>query len=549
MLDLISQKKTLLLRLAVFLTVLWSGIGFFPVVNIEGDAALLIAGCERMWMSGVHLPPDFFYSWDMQPLVGLVILMFKYIFQFLSCEQIYVCLSFILSISYNFLASLLVSKLTNTRWEYAFMLIMFFPESYTIGFYGNTVIFASFVFLWGVYFVYKNSFSWIAAFLFALAPVFRVDVLIIYPVVFFVALLNNNAKISFFHTTIYAAITLIFSSLFFYLLAANPFSTFTNYANLTQQKSDFDILSFVSVNIGFFSITGLVIFISGIIIAFIQNKKLHLFIGLLPLILLYIIYGDFDGAAPKHLHYMLFSVLLLSVYSIDAIKTFLMKSKCYISLFVIFFIFCLFIGVKVFPLSKPWVENKYAALNSKPTIFKFFDREFKKSKIEVVFGAGQILPTADENVLLTGNFFTPFYWFIQKQFEVNERNALKDYLKSNKDTLHIMTTQASDWIVAQSLHDFQYLIVNATPYDLSKGFSWNGFEYINNETNVFVKTYEIQRDFESFEWSFCDFNKDEFLFVVRWDWQMYYIKDLLRNNQKYHIVQLSNRMYKVVKIK
>ena len=126
MLGLISQKKTLMLRSMVFLTILWSGIGFFPVVNIEGDAALLIAGCERMWMSGVHLPPDFFYSWDMQPLVGLVILMFKYIFQFLSCEQIYVGLSFILSISYNFLASLLVSKLTNTRWEYAFMLIMFF---------------------------------------------------------------------------------------------------------------------------------------------------------------------------------------------------------------------------------------------------------------------------------------------------------------------------------------------------------------------------------------------------------------------------------------
>lgn len=79
-------------------------------------------------------------------------------------------------------------------------------------------------------------------------------------------------------------------------------------------------------------------------------------------------------------------------------------------------------------------------------------------------------------------------------------------------------------IVAQSLHDFQYRIVNATHMTYQRVLVGMKPLIYKKWDTFFVKTHEIQRDSESFEWSFRDFNKDEFLFVVRWDWQMYYKK-------------------------
>ena len=123
----IQKNITLILRLFILLILVWISIGYLAILNIEGDSALFGAGCERLWQNGLSLPPDYFYEWDMQPLVGLIVVSAKHLLPLLTCEQLYNILTILFSISYLFVASVFVSKLSKIRWEYCFFILILFP--------------------------------------------------------------------------------------------------------------------------------------------------------------------------------------------------------------------------------------------------------------------------------------------------------------------------------------------------------------------------------------------------------------------------------------
>ena len=153
------NNQTLLLRVIILLIILWFSIGFFPVLNFEGDSSYLIAGCERMYNNGLNFPPDFYYEWNMQPLVGIFIVLLRHLFSFWNCEEIYSGLTLLITIAYLFISSHFVSKISKIRWEYIFIVFIFFPESYSVAFYPNTVIFASFTSLLAFLLILKKPFN------------------------------------------------------------------------------------------------------------------------------------------------------------------------------------------------------------------------------------------------------------------------------------------------------------------------------------------------------------------------------------------------------
>ncbi len=72
---------------------IWICIGIFPLTCYESDSMHVIAGCNIMYNQGLTFPPVYSYLYEMQPLVTYTVVGFKYIFPFLTCEQIYCLLS------------------------------------------------------------------------------------------------------------------------------------------------------------------------------------------------------------------------------------------------------------------------------------------------------------------------------------------------------------------------------------------------------------------------------------------------------------------------
>lgn len=528
------NNKTLLLRLIILLIVTWFSIGFFPILNFEGDSSYLIAGCERMYNNGFKLPPDFYYEWDMQPLVGVIIVLLRYIFSFWNSEEIYSGLTALITIAYLFTASCFASKISKIRWEYIFIVFIFFPESYSVGFYPNTVIFASFISLLGFLFVLNKPFNWLSLLLLAIAPLLRIDVLAMYPLLFPLLLLNNSFKKSLIYVVYYALFIISFITVCLWLMKANPLNTLLNYNQLIDNKSRFDLESFMVVNVGYYSLCGIILLIAGFIYLIKIRNYLILLLTIIPVITLYYLYEDFVGAAPKHIQYLLPFLVLIAGYAIINFKSKSRKHKLiYLSSFLILFCVTSFVGVRFYPKSKPWLNKEYAILKPYPTLIQIATIEIShKGTLELVLGAGQILPTADELMLFSGGFFTPLYWHKMKSNEIVERKILAKLIDSSKnDTLNIMTTQSSDWVVTQQLHVAGFQIVNSCKQSLEKGFSWDGFEYYRKSDNIhiFVKTTEVERNKESFNKAFIDYKTRPLYVKSRWDWQLYFINEKMTN--------------------
>ena len=72
---------------------IWICIGIFPLTCYESDSMHVIAGCNIMYNQGLTFPPVYSYLYEMQPLVTYTVVGFKYVFPFLTCEQIYCLLS------------------------------------------------------------------------------------------------------------------------------------------------------------------------------------------------------------------------------------------------------------------------------------------------------------------------------------------------------------------------------------------------------------------------------------------------------------------------
>lgn len=523
MIEFIKKHFTLILRLLIILVLLWLSIGYFPIMSYEGDSALVSAGCERLYANGLKLPPDYFYQWNMQPLTGLLVVGVKHIlFQF-TCEQIYYALTVMCSVLFLFVSPFFVSKLIKTRWEYIFFILLLFPESYAIGSYANTAIFALLFFLLGLLFILKRTFNFYSTVLLGIAPLFRVDILVIYPVILFLIWNNNTFKKSLYYTSLYAFFILTISIFGFWLLKANPLETLSNF-NLVMSgnsaTSNIFFEKYFKVNSTFYPVAVLVMIILGIYNLYKKKEFKLLIISLLSTITLNIIYRN-GFASLKHISYEIPFLSIILVYSVSLIKRQLIEKKYFLFVSIIILLFMqFFIGIRFYPISKPWTSTPYSQQYSRPSIAKIFSYSIKSlGGFEIVLGAGSVIPTYDENVLISGYFFAPFYWNSIKQQDICERKVLENIISEVGDSIQFITL-VSDWPLSMYLHSIGFKI-----RDLHESNSQYDYCFIRGNQNIFEKNIDVDRSPESFNAAFHSIENRPTYVMSIWDWQRYLINE------------------------
>ena len=533
MIEYYNKNATVILRIVILIILTWMSFGYFPILNIEGDSAFFSAGCERLYANGFKLAPDYFYEWNMQPLVGVIVVGFKYLIPGLSCELIYNLLTIICSITYLFIASIFISKLSKLRWEYCFILLFLFPESYSIAYYSNTAIFASLVSLIGFLLLTKNPINIISIFLLGIAPLLRVDILTIYPLILFLFWLNFSFKKTIIYSTLYALSTLTISTIGFYILKANPLNTFKLYQSLNETNIDiFNPVDFLKINASFYSLASILLIILGIIqLTKIKNFKLLLLL-ILPIITLYYIYGDFTGAATKHIQYLIPFTGLLVAFGIYEINNQSIRLKKILIIFIsTLVVLQSFVGIRFSSKSKPWIQKTYSQQFSRPTLLKLTHIQFNDiSEIQIVIGAGQVIPTADELMLLSGHFFVPFYWHSIKSYELSERKLIEKIISKNDSTLFFLTTQSSEWLFSQQLHNLGYKIDEIRNKKNNMKL-YTEYLFKKEYKEIIVSSMDIDRNPNAFNNAF-EIIKHRPLYVLsNWDWQLYMINEKMTSSQ------------------
>lgn len=126
---------------------IWICIGIFPLTCYESDSMHVIAGCNIMYNQGLTFPPVYSYLYEMQPLVTYTVVGFKYIFPFLTCEQIYCLLSAICGALFIVESVNFVYRITFFRKIFILLSLFLIPESFAISMYPNSAIFAAVFFV------------------------------------------------------------------------------------------------------------------------------------------------------------------------------------------------------------------------------------------------------------------------------------------------------------------------------------------------------------------------------------------------------------------
>lgn len=406
---------------------LWMCIGIFPLVCYESDSQEVILGCDLLYYNGWQFPPTYCYEYRMQPLTVITIVALRHLLSFLTCEQIYCLLSAISSFVFLIGSVEFARNITQQSRAKILIAAMFLPEMYAIAMYPNSAIPAAACFIWALYGIIKNR-HWAAILLMCIAPLFRVDVVIVYPVILPLLIFQGKTwKKAFVISSIYCIIIVAVGLLLFRLCRADVLSAFSGYEEWNEK------IGFISILIaifGFYSIIYFILLPIGIVRMLREKLWKEMFLVLLPIILLHFVYRSM-GCAAKHYLYIAPFVIIAGVraliwfYNVGQREIWL-KRLCSVSLILIFTL-----SVRITPPNRPWVNNDKAYTGT--IIIPFSSISISSYTISFGIGAGQFTPTHDEKMLASGLLF--YSWHIHSY-----KNELKISQKKLKETIDSLPT-------------------------------------------------------------------------------------------------------------
>ena len=219
----------------LLLFISWIAIGVFPLVCYEGDSMHVIAGCEQMYNDGWQLPPRYSYEYRMQPLVTISVVALRYVIPCLSCGEIYCLFSALSAIIFLIGIIKFVRQLMPDADKIITLLsLMLIPETYAIAMYPNSAIPAATIFIWSLILLFKERYLYSIALL-CIAPLFRVDVVVVYPSILPLLYIRHSFKKSFILSSLAAIIVVILGLLGFKLLGADVLSAFGGYEKWNEK--------------------------------------------------------------------------------------------------------------------------------------------------------------------------------------------------------------------------------------------------------------------------------------------------------------------------
>ncbi len=418
-------------KLIVAVFVLWMCIGIFPLQCYETDGMEIILGCDIMFREGWSLPPVYSYAYWMQPLMTILIVGIKYVMPFLTCEQIYCLLSALASFIFLHGCVSLARHLTQAKLTVVLIAAMLLPEMYAIAMYPNTAIPAAACFVWALVLITRKRF-FLAGFLLCLAVLFRLDVVLVYPVLF--PLLWNEGK-SFLKSIgisiIYGVIIVAASFGLYWLLGADLLHTLDEYG----LKNNLGFVEFALSIIGYYSLAYFILLPIGLTVISVQKRWKLLFVILLPIVLTH---GLTMGSASKHYLYLSPFVITAGVYALQWIAERLKGRLALQTAVTVLVVLFMIVSVRKENLDMPWVKQN--PLHQVGIVMPLYTIEQGSTRYTVDIGAGYQIVTADENMLATGHLFYPWYIHSIKQIMGKWRQQMVSVL-DQAPTSNIMTCE------------------------------------------------------------------------------------------------------------
>lgn len=184
-------RSTLLFRVLLLLYVLWQIPGIFPLCSFESDALSISAGCEYTYINGWGTIGTVGYGYWMQPLTYMLIVAIKHILPQFDCETIYAGISALCALSLQLVLIVFASRMLRPERKWLLPVALWLiPESYALATYPNSTSIAGLCFVAAMVFVaFRHRIP--ALILLVVAPMFRLDVVMIYPTLPFVLVLSG----------------------------------------------------------------------------------------------------------------------------------------------------------------------------------------------------------------------------------------------------------------------------------------------------------------------------------------------------------------------
>ena len=443
-----QSKRQWTLMLLTILFIGWTLIGVWPLSCYETDSMHIIAGCNNYLSgSGNLIHPNYSYAYDMQPLVTILVVSVKMVFSFLTCEQIYCLLTAIAAFFFAYGCFTVVCNVTQLKQEYVLLALFLIPETYACAYYPNSTTLAAAFYIWGLVSIIRQH-RLLSIILLCIAPLFRIDVLIVYPVIlplFIIKEYNKNEIIR--NCIIYAIIVVAFVSIGYYLLKANPIESLFEYEGMNSNKSFASAVKYAVIT--FYTVIGFIILPYGLFRIIKGKKYAILLLTLLPMVLLHYMFRN-TGCATKHYLYLLPFAVIIYSYAFDGICQ--IKSRVLKYCILICLILYLIVSVRFDFPDSPWRNNDKSEARVGP-VFTLIEENKSKLHIKAGIGAGQLLPTLDEFMLATGNVFYPFYIHNYKARKDGLRKEAYSLLKNKDFNLLMLSWGDKSWFVNELLED------------------------------------------------------------------------------------------------
>lgn len=399
-------------EILLLLFLAWMCVGVFPLHCYESDSMHTIVGCEVLRNQGFTLPPVYSYQYDMQPLIYYVVAGGCRLLPFLSCEEMFCLLTAVAAALAVVVCVRFVHRLTGIRREWILFALFLLPESVAIGMYPNTAIFAMLPFVLALDCLLRKRLRAAVAWM-CLAPLFRVDILMVYPVIFPIFLWQKDSLAAALRKSVCCAVVIVAATaLCYWLLRANPLgSTMDAYGRWNEEIS---LLKKIESVFSFYTALGIPLFLGGICRIAKKREWLLLTVVLVPVVLNHVVYGKMCCATKHFLYILPFVALAVSVALVflnDWLRTRKVLRYAAWGALVVF----LLVSVRIAPPGRPWWDIPGGGTQIGPCLSLWHENR-TSLKFSVGIGAGFQIKTADERMLASGNFFYPFNIRIWKKY-------------------------------------------------------------------------------------------------------------------------------------
>lgn len=380
--------------------VLWILPGVLPLVSYEGDAMSICYGCEYTAEHGWHTLGQEGYGFWMQPLTYVFLTAVRRIFD-IACEPVYSAFSALCAISLIYISVIFSHKLTGIKRSVILTAILLIPESYELTMYPNSMAPAAMMAAIGMLLLLEGR-KFAATAMLCIAPLFRLDVCVIYPVVPFLLYLSNKSiGRSIRSTSILAILVIAAIGIFYKTLGASIATTFDVFFEWTGKVSHG---AHFSALLGFYGLITPLLIPVGLTKIIKSRKRILALAVIFACITVHTINFHF-GNASKHYATLLPFVGIINAYGL----IFLSEIKFLKWIYGLLIVASSTIGIYIF---KGPHYGKFGleldTLMSKKEILKVNEFSFL-SPIELSFrfGPGSLIATGDELYSVGGYIYYP----------------------------------------------------------------------------------------------------------------------------------------------